>query len=86
MTKRTLAGVQRPHGTALIACHLPEHKPPVCSRMTKWRVTIDHQRHTPAKPFKVYPEELGHKLFQDRQSVQKDLCHTPKIPRRFASE
>ena len=26
MTKRTLVGVQRPHGTALIACHLPEHK------------------------------------------------------------
>ena len=27
VTKRTLVGVQRPHGTALIACHLPEHKP-----------------------------------------------------------
>ena len=34
VTKRSIAGVQRPHGTALIACHLPEHKPPVCSRMT----------------------------------------------------
>ena len=28
MTKRTLAGLQRLHGTALIASHLPEHKPP----------------------------------------------------------
>ena len=25
-------------------------------------------------------------LFQDRQSMQRDLCHTPKISRRFASE
>ena len=32
------ARVQRPHGTALIGCHLPEHKPPVGSRMTKRRV------------------------------------------------
>ena len=29
VTKCTLAGVQRPHRTALIACHLPEHKSPV---------------------------------------------------------
>ena len=75
-----------PHGTALIACNLPEHEPPVGSRMTLWRATIDHQRHTPAKPSKVYPEELGHMLFQDRQSMQRDLCHTSKISRRFASE
>ena len=34
VTIRTLAVVQRPHGTALIASHLPEHKPPVGSRMT----------------------------------------------------
>ena len=86
VTKRTLAGVQRPHGTALIACHLPKRKTPVGSRLTQWRVTTDHQRHTPAKPSKVYPEELGHMLFQDRQSMQRDLCHTPKISRRFASE
>ena len=33
VTKRTLAGVQRPHGTALIACHLPEHKPPAVERL-----------------------------------------------------
>ena len=45
-----------------------------------------HQRHTHAKPSKVYPEKLGDMLFQDRQSMQKDLCHTPKISRRFASE
>ena len=32
--KRILAGVQRPHGTALIACHLPKYKPPVGSRLT----------------------------------------------------
>ena len=32
--KRTLAGVQRPQGTVLIAYYLPEHKPPVGSRMT----------------------------------------------------
>ena len=32
VTKRTLAGVQRPHGTVLIACHLPEHKPTIGSR------------------------------------------------------
>ena len=31
---RTLTGVQRPHRTALIACHLSEHKPPVGNRMT----------------------------------------------------
>ena len=86
MTKRTLAGVQRPHETALIACHLLEHKPPVGSKMTKWHITTDHQRHTLVKRSKVYPEELGHMLFQDRQSMQRDLCHTPKISRRFASE
>ena len=34
LTKRVLAAVQRKHGTALIACNLPEHKPPVNSRMT----------------------------------------------------
>ena len=28
---RILAGVQRQHGTALIACHLHKHKPPVDS-------------------------------------------------------
>ena len=49
------------------------------------RIT-DHQRHTSAKPSKVYPEELGHMLFQDRQSMQRNLCHIPKISRRFASE
>ena len=81
MTKRTLAGVQRPHGTALIACHLPEHKPPVGSRMIYWRVTADHQRHTPAKPSKV--NQLGHMLFQDRQSMQRNICHTPKISQRL---
>ena len=70
VTKHTLAGVQRPHGTALIACHLAEHKPPVGSRMTLWRETTGHQRHTPAKPSKVYPEERGHMLFHDRQSMQ----------------
>ena len=79
VTKRTLAGVQRPHWTALIACHLPKRKTPVGSRLTQWRVTTDHQRHTPAKPSKVYPEELGHMLFQDRQSMQRDLCHTTAI-------
>ena len=25
-------------------------------------------------------------LFQDRQSMQRDLCPTPKISRRFASQ
>ena len=51
-----------------------------------WRVTIDHQRHAPAKPSKVYPEELSRMLFQDRQSMQRDLPHTTKISRRFSSE
>ena len=46
----------------------------------------DHQRRTTKKPCKVFPEELGHMLFQHRQSTQRDLCHTPKISRRFASE
>ena len=32
VTKRTLASVQHPHGMALIACHIPEHKSPVGSR------------------------------------------------------
>ena len=66
MTKRILVEVQIPHGMALIACHLPEHKPLVGSRMTSWRVTTDHQFHTLAKPSKVYPEELGHMVFQDQ--------------------
>ena len=81
MTKRTVAGAQRPHGTtrtALIACHLPKHKPPVETRMNKWHITTDHQRHTPAKLSKVYPEELGHMLFQDRQTMQRNLCQAPK--------
>ena len=86
MTKRTFARVQRPHKTALIAIHLPEQKPPVGNVVTQWRAIIDHQRHTPAIPSKVYPKELGHILFQDRQSVQRDLCHTPNISRRFALE
>ena len=34
VTKRILAGVQHPHGTAVITCYLPEHKPPVGCRMT----------------------------------------------------
>ena len=55
MTKRTLAIVQRRHGTTLIARHLPERKPPVGSGMTSWHVTTDYQRHTPAKSSKVYP-------------------------------
>ena len=55
MTKRILAGVQRRHGTAMIA------------------VTTDHQGDTPAKPSKVYPEELDRVLFQDQQSMQRDL-------------
>ena len=71
---------------SLIACHLPEHKPPVCSRMTEWHVATDDQRHIPAEPSRVYPEELGHMLFRDRQSMQKDLYLAPKISRRFASE
>ena len=25
-------------------------------------------------------------LFEDRQSMQRDLCHTPKISRRFAAQ
>ena len=58
MTKQTLVGVQRRHGTALIVCHLLKHKPLAVSRMTKWRVTTDHQRYTPAIPFKVYPEKF----------------------------
>ena len=86
MTKRTLVEVQRSYETALIACNIPEHKPLVGSRMTQWRVTTYHQRHTPAKPSEVYPEELGHMLVQNRQSMQRDLCHTPKISRRFISE
>ena len=44
-----------------------------------WRVTTDHQRPTPSKPFKVYPEELGHMVFQGRQSMQRNLCHTPRF-------
>ena len=28
--------------------------------MTEWRVTTDHQRHTLAKPSKVYFEEIDH--------------------------
>ena len=71
---------------ALVASHLPEHKPPVGSRITFWRETTDHQRRTSAKPSTVYLEELGHMLFQYRQNTQRDLCHTPKISRRFASE
>ena len=63
MTKQTRVGAQRPHGTDLIACHFPERKPPVGNKMTKWRLTTDHQRHTPAKPSKVYSDELGHLLF-----------------------
>ena len=86
MTKRTLAGVQRPCGTAWIVCHLPEHKPPVASTMTLWPITTDHQRLTLAKPSKVDPLEFGRMLFQDRQSVQRDFSHTPKISRKFASE
>ena len=38
--------------------------------MTKWHVTIDHQRHTPSKPSNVYPKELGQMLFEDRQSIR----------------
>ena len=86
MTKRTFGGVQRPHGTALIACHIPEHKPTAGSRMTQWRVTIDHHRYTPSKPSKVYSKEISHMLFRDRQSMQRDLCHTHKISQGFASE
>ena len=63
MTKRPLAGVQCSQGTALIAGDLPEHKPPVGSKMTSWHITTDHQRYTSAIPSKVYPEELGHMLF-----------------------
>ena len=61
-----------------LACYLPEHKPPIGSRMTKWRITTDHQRHiaTPAKPSKVYPEELSHMLFQDRQSMKTFLPYS----------
>ena len=77
LTKRTLAVVQRLHGAALIACYLSEHKPLVGSRMTWWHVTTDHQRFASSKPSKVYPEELDHMLFQDRQSMQRDFCHTP---------
>ena len=36
VTKHTLAEVQRPLETALIACHLPQHRPPVGRRMTQW--------------------------------------------------
>ena len=60
-------------------CHLPEHKPPVGSTMTKWRVTADHLRHTTAKPSKVYLEELDHMLFQHGQSMQRDFCHTQRF-------
>ena len=84
--KRTLARVQHPRETAWIACHLPKLQPPVGSRTTKRRVTTDHQHHTSANPSKVDSEELSHMLFQDRQTMQRDLCHTPKISRRFASE
>ena len=89
MTKHTLAEAQRPHGTiktTFIACRLPEHKSPVGSKMIKWHITTDHQRHPPAKPSKAYREELGHMLFQDRQSMQRDLCHSIKISQRFASK
>ena len=34
--KRTIAGVQSPYGTALIACHLTEHKPPVSIGMMSY--------------------------------------------------
>ena len=47
---------------------------------------LPSSRLTPAKYSKVYLEKLGHILFQDRQSMQRDLCHAPKISRRFASK
>ena len=65
--------------TALIACHLFENQPSVDSRMTLRRVTTDHQRHTPAKPSKVYPEELGHMLFQDRKACKEIFAILPKF-------
>ena len=76
MTKHTLSGVQRPHGTALIA---PEHKPPVGISMTYWRVTTDHQRHTPAKPSKVYPEELGLMLSKINKSCKEIFSILPRF-------
>ena len=72
VTKRTLTEAQRPHWTirtALIVCQLFKHKPPVDSKMTEWHIATVHQRHTRAKPSKVYPEELGHTLFQNQQSM-----------------
>ena len=74
-----------PRGMALIACHLPDRKPLVGGRMTLWHVTTDYQRHTLAKPSKVYPEELGHVLFEIKQT-QRDLCHISKISLMICSE
>ena len=28
---------------------------------------------------KVYPKKLGHMRFQDRQSMQRDVCHAPSF-------
>ena len=64
---------------SLIACHLPKHKPPVCSRMTEWHVAIGDQRHTPAEPSRVYPEELGHMLFRNRQSTKEIFTVLPRF-------
>ena len=64
---------------SLIACHLPKHKPPVCSRMTEWHVAIGDQRHTPAEPSRVYPEELGHVLFRNRQSIKEIFTVLPRF-------
>ena len=79
MTKRTLAVYQRRHEKALIACHLLEDKPPVGSRITKWHVTTDHQRHTPTKPSKDYPEELGLVLFPDQQACKEIFAILPRF-------
>ena len=73
VTKRTLAGVQRPHGTALAACHLVEPKPPDGSRMT-----LMARNNWPSTPYsrktslKVSLHELGQMLFQDRR-IDKPL-------------
>ena len=39
----------------------------------------DHRGHTPAKSSKVYPEELGHMLFRDRQRMQKIFAILPRF-------
>ena len=93
--KRTLAGVQRPHGTALNACHLPEHKPPVGSKMTYWRRTIDHQRHTPSNLPKFIPknsvicffkiDKACKEIFVTLQRFFEDLLQSEDLIRRAAT-